>query len=255
MIQAPNGNIFLIDAGPNDKIIGGNFDAGESVVVPHLNKIGAQSIDGIVISHPHLDHYGGVFFVLEKFNVREVVDPGFPSSSPHYLKLLQEIDKRNIPYKVAKEKDQLDWGPEIKAEVLGPREKSLSKRSAMDSINNRSLVLKLTYDQVSFLFTGDIESESEDRIAELFSETLRSDVLKVAHHGSKTSSTQKFLEAVQPSIAVISCGKKNDYGHPHRSVLKRLSKNKIRIYRTDRTGSIQIITDGSRYQIRTLKRS
>lgn len=253
VIQTPKGKTYLIDTGPNETLFGGSFDAGEEVVVPFLKLNKIAFLDGILITHPHLDHYGGTFKVLENFKVNQFFDSGIQTRAPPYLKLLSELEKKGVGYRILKAKEKLDWERPLKLEILAPIKEPVPNISEKNNYNNRSIVLKLTYKGVSFLFTGDIEKEAEELLAKKLKRKLRSKILKVAHHGSKTSSTMVFLARVQPEVALISCGGKNPFGHPHSLILDRFNQLGIKIYRTDQDGTIQIITDGKKYEVKTTK--
>ncbi len=255
VLHTPGNKTYLIDTGPNDLEHGGNFDAGKMVVVPFLNARRTNSLDGILISHPHLDHYGGTFAVIRAFAIKELIDAGALTAAPPYLRLLKEAELRNIKYRVVKTGDILDWDPEIKAEVLWPAKKGAEKKSKKkkrDGLNDQSIVLKITHGKNTFLFPGDAEKEAESELVRIYGHELLSKVLKAPHHGSKTSSTDEFLDAVNPQLAVISCGRRNRYHHPFPAVLERLEERKISFYRTDADGSIEVISDGKDLSIKAL---
>lgn len=238
VLKVPSGKIYLIDAGPNDKEYGGNFDAGQEVVAPYLASRNTKEIEAILISHLHLDHYGGVAAVISSFTVREIVDSGRRSKAPPYLKLMKEAAAKNIFRKAVRQGDNLNWDPELKVEVLWPPE------GFKGSDNDSSVGLRITHGKNTFLFPGDAEREAEAEMVKAYGPGLRSDVLKAPHHGSRTSSTEEFLDAVNPRLAVISCGKKNAYRHPYPAVLERFEKREISFYRTDLDGTVEIISDG-----------
>ena len=253
VLQTPHKKTYLIDTGPSDEEFGGTFDAGEKVVVPYLTSKHLQSVDAVLISHPHLDHYGGTFAVLRGMKVQELVDAGTPTLSPPYLKLLKEVEILKINYRVVKEEDGLDWDPDLKVEVLGPPKEILQKRGKIDkNINDQSIVLKITHGGNTFLFPGDIEKRAENDLVEKLGHELRCKVLKAPHHGSKTSSTDEFLDAVNPQIAVISCGRRNKFHHPDPSVLQRLEERKISTYRTDKDGTVELTSDGKDISVKVL---
>jgi len=255
VIQTPKGKTYLIDTGPNETLFGGSFDAGKEAVVPFLKFNKIAFLDGILITHPHLDHYGGTFTVLENFKVKQFMDSGIKTRAPPYIKLLSQLEKNGVEYKIVKEKDKLNWERSLKIEILAPTKELAPNIEEKNNVNNRSIVLKLTYKSVSFLFTGDIEKETEEVLAKKLKRKLKSKILKVAHHGSKTSSTMVFLMRVDPEVALLSCGVKNPFGHPHALILNRFNDLGVKIYRTDQDGTIQIITDGKKYEVKTSKGS
>jgi len=243
ILITPNKKVLVIDAGPQDE----EFDAGEEIVKPFLIKLGVKKIDCLIMSHAHRDHIGGVMALLDSFVVDKVYDPGFPYPSPVYEETLRKINSRNIKYIIPVIGQTIDIDPLVKMRFLWPE-----KPFIRDDPNNNSLVLKITYGKVSFLFTGDIEEPAETELATKFRGALRAQILKCPHHGSKTSSTDNFLDAVRPEIVVISCGRNNRYGHPHQSVLARYDDFMVKILRTDEDGTILITTSGSGYQIKKL---
>lgn len=251
VIHTPTGKTYLVDTGPNEKEYGGTFNAGEDVVIPFLQSQGVKSIAGIVISHPHLDHYGGTLSIMENFPVQEFMDSGWPTRAPPYLKVLTKVKEDKIFYRTIKEGDQLSWDPHLKIEIYGPQTEGNLDDLKKKNPNNYSVILKLTYKKIAFLFPGDAESEMEEALVRRFGNKLESHILKSPHHGSRTSSTDEFLEAVNSEIVVISCGRKNRFHHPHLSVLKRLQERELKYYRTDLDGTIEVASDGNRYKIKS----
>ncbi len=173
-----------------------------------------------------------------------VLDPGSRYPSDDYLNFLRAIrDREEIDYRQPRPGDLLDWGPEVEVRVLGPLEES-------DNPNNSSLVLKLTYGEISFLLTGDAEREAEEAMIRKWGFGLRATVLKAGHHGSATSSSQEFLRYVRPRIAVIAVGEGNRFGHPSADTVERLEKLGTEVYRTDQKGTVTITTDGKKLNVR-----
>jgi beta-lactamase superfamily II metal-dependent hydrolase len=157
---------------------------------------------------------------------------------------MEAISAKKIPVKAVRQGDTLDWDAELKVQVLWP------PKNFKGSDNNSSVILRITHGKNSFLFPGDAEREAEEEIVQTYGPGLRSNVLKAPHHGSKTSSTEEFLSAVSPNLAVISCGRKNRYGHPYPAVLERLEKLGVSVYRTDLDGTVEIISDGETLSIK-----
>lgn len=228
LIQIPNGKNVLIDAGDNDQ--------GEKVV-SYLNKQGVKRLDVAIWTHPHADHIGGADTVTKAFEIGQVVMPKQTSTTESYRSLIKAISQKGLKITEAKAGVILDLGPEVKAELLAP------SSGSYEEVNNYSAVLRLTYGNTTFLFTGDAQSESEKEMIKT-GQDLKADVLKVGHHGSLTSTTSAFLNKVQPKYAVISVGKDNDYGHPAESIITRLNKAGVNIYRTDESGTLVFESDG-----------
>ncbi|MFA6947782.1 MAG: ComEC/Rec2 family competence protein [Eubacteriales bacterium] len=228
LIIAPTGEAMLIDAGPG---------SSETSLLAYLSALGISELEYAVFTHPHEDHIGGADGVVNNIDVKKVIMPDAESSTVTFEKLLTAIDKRGCEVDVPAVGDTYSLGDAVFT-VLAPNS------SGYDSLNNYSIVMRLDYGESSFLFTGDAEALSEKEILANSPKLLDCDVLKAGHHGSSTSSSQDFLDAVTPDIAVISCGAGNDYGHPHSETLTKYSAMNIRVLRTDLSGSIVITSDG-----------
>lgn len=231
LIRTPQGRIILIDGGP--------AGAGEAVL-RYLAERKISRIDLLVGTHPHEDHIGGLTAVLDKLPVDRVVDSGRTHTSLTYERYLTLIEQKKIPFEIARAGNKIALDSTIALQVLHPGPDTESS-----SLNNSSVVLRLSYGEVEFLFTGDVEKEGEAEMLERGYRSAPSTVLKVAHHGSSSSSTGAFLKAAAPVLAIISAGRDNVYGHPHEETLERLIEAGASIYRTDLQGSIVITTDGS----------
>jgi competence protein ComEC len=242
----PNKKTMLVDAGGSPYWMGENaWDPGKEVVVPFVKSVGINKIDYIIVSHPHGDHFGGMFSVLNLLDIGEFIDNGYTEGDPNYVDLLAIVDKKELPYEQIKEGDKFDIDKDITIEVFFPPKKGFP----FEGTNNSSIVFKIVYKKFSVLLTGDIEFEVEQYLCSKYKNKLRSVVLKVPHHGSRTSSTEKFIKTVSPEIAIISCGKNNMFGHPHNEVVTRYKKLKIDLYRTDIDGNIKILTNGDEYTV------
>jgi competence protein ComEC len=246
LIEAPNKINILIDGGGTPQ---GDFDVGSKIVIPYLRRKGINKINLLVLTHPHLDHLEGLLPVIKEFKVDMVLDSGLICDSSEYKEFISLIQKKGIPYHQAKAGDNFIFNNNLEIFLLNPLYDSAFYDQS--DFNNASIVVKLFYKNADFLFTGDIEEAAEKKLL-IWQNILQSDILKVGHHGSATSTNLEFLDKVDPSIAVITVGK-NHFGHPSQKIIERLEDKNIQIYRTDEDGTIIIRTNGHEYWIRTLK--
>ncbi|GMK49128.1 competence protein ComEC [Paenibacillus glycanilyticus] len=236
-IKTPYGDDILID--------GGNNSYGDDVVAD-LKKLGVDDIEVMISTHPDADHVGGLDTVLAAFKVEAVYAPKVSHTTQTFKDFLTAVKNEKLTIKEAKAGLKLPLKG-ITATFVGP-----TKAYAKSDLNDWSAVLRVVNDKNSFLFTGDAEKKSEsDMIASKV--TLKADVLKVGHHGSDTSSSAPFVKAVEPKYAVISVGAKNSYGHPTQTTLNTLKAAKATIYRTDNSGTITFVSDGTKITIKTEK--
>lgn len=216
-------------------------------VCEYLAREGVSKLDLVIVSHPHRDHIGQMDKVINKFEIGKFIEPEIPDdiipTSVTYEKMLKALVNKNVKVKIAHPNDVFNI-EDLKLEVLGP----ISKHK---NLNNNSLVVRMTYKDVSFLFTGDAEEFEESEIIST-NKTIESDVLKVAHHGSKTSSTLKFLKKVSPKYAVISVDSE-EVTRSRQIILDRLKSVGAEIYRTDLHGNILFSTDGHEIDVKTEK--
>ena len=248
LINTPGGKHILIDGGIGEGSFGSEGQ-GKKTILPYLRSHGIDHLDAIVMTHPDFDHIGGLVSVIQAKNltVGEVLDPGVAHPSGGYLDLLEAVREcPEIKYRQPRAGDLLDWGEEVEVEVISPP-------YLLKDNNESSIVIKLSYEDISFLFTGDASGIAENLMIEKYNYRLRSTVLKAGHHGSKHSSTEEFLKKVRPEAAVFSCGKENTYGHPNEETIERLKKIGAEMYRTDEQGTITITTDGKDYRVKTEK--
>ncbi len=226
-IEFPGGKCMLIDASIKSQ--------GEKIC-NHIAQKGYEKIDYLVATHPHSDHIGGMEDVLSAFEIGTVYMPDAEGTSDMYLDFLKTLKRLGTTVKKATAGAEFNEG-DVKVEFLSPL------RDEYEDLNNYSAVVKITFGEKAFLFTGDAEELVETDLLESGTD-LKADVLKVGHHGSSSSTSDAFLDAVSPGYAIISCGKDNDYGHPHKEVLKRLEKAGTKVYRTDINGDITMISNG-----------
>ena len=233
---------ILLKTGDHAMLIDAGNTGQDKLMLDYLAEYGVTKLDYLVATHPHADHIGSMTAVVKAMDsIGEVVMPDKPHTTATYKNLIKAIDERNIPINIAEVGQVFNMG-EANIQVLAPKDVKT------DDLNEVSVVLRVTFGETVFLFTGDADKNSEN--AQLTSGlSLKADVLKVGHHGSKTGSTQKYLDTVAPVYAVISCGTGNSYGHPHKEVMDRLNAKGIAIYRTDEKGTIIFVSDGKTISI------
>jgi len=238
----PKGGALAIDGGNRYP----NFDVGRSVIAPVLWNSGRLRFNAIFATHGDADHIGGMQGLADKAHADLIADHGLPSRHPLLASLRSRAQMAGV-YRKLKAGDRLVFPGGLAVDVLNPPSGPLPYA---DKVNNRSLALKLTYGAIKILAVGDIGRETERWLVESGAD-LRADVLKVAHHGSNSSSSERFLRAVGARYAVISVGYNNHHGHPHPKTLERLRNAGMTIYRTDRDGEVVITTDGVNIEIKT----
>lgn len=233
---------MLIDGGG---FINSTFDVGKYIVAPYLWHERINKVDIVVLTHPHPDHLNGLPFIVDNFPVREVWITGEGSESEEYRRFREIIKDKGIVLRTLSARNApVDIGGVV-VEYLNPPDplEVAADRASYTEINDRSLVMRMTYGEATFLFPGDISSITEERLTSL-SREIRSRLLLVPHHGGRTSTTEPFLQRLRPEAAIISVGADNLFRLPHPDVLKRLSKQRILTYRTDLNGAITVATDG-----------
>jgi competence protein ComEC len=241
LVISPQGKTVLIDAGP--------AEAGDEVVAS-LQRHGVKQVDLAVASHPHADHIGGMKTVIEAFPVKRFLDSGQTYGSATYERMLRAIQENKINFIKAVRGQTIELEPGLKLEVLNPGKQLIKDIRSGGSVENaNSVVLRLSYGQFAMLFTGDAEFETEAQLMEN-GVNLQAQVLKIGHHGSRHATSGKFLQAVQPQVAVISASADNDYGHPSQATLNRLKKANVKTFRTDLSGAIEIYSDGKTFEVR-----
>ena len=237
-IKTFSGKNIIIDGGEGNTE---KYDYGENVVLPYLLDRNVKKIDYLIISHADSDHIGGLFAVIENLKIDKILIGIQPQISEQYVDLLKASKANNIEIVELKAGDRLSLEKEMFLDVLWPKENKFINEN---ELNNNSLVFKINYKNFSILFTGDIEEVAENAILKLYEgneNILKATILKVAHHGSKTSTCLEFLNRVNPQIVLIGVGKNNKFGHPSKGVINKLNDNDAKIYRTDVNGEINII--------------
>lgn len=237
--------------GKNMLIDTGDVDSRDELV-KDLKAKNVKTLDVVLITHPHGDHMGGMAALFKAFPIKQIYDNGQSANTAMYRNYLKNIKEKQIPYKALKKGDTITLGDDVKFAVLSPgtpfTKENTPGVSASGLTNDNSIVCKMTYGDFSIMFTGDAQREVEEQLLKDYKgDALRADVLKVGHHGSKTSSSPAFVKAVAPKMATISCGVNNQYKFPHKPTLDTLQKNNVEIYRTDKNGSITITSDGKSY--------
>lgn len=236
-IDVGQGDSTLIRLEDKTVLIDAGTTMSESDLKAYLDYLGIRRIDLFIATHPHEDHIGGAAMILDSYEVDKLIMTDLEYNSYTFERLLDGIEKNQVYAEIPAIGDEYKIG-DMTFTVLGPITKT-------DDANNMSLSVKLTYSETSFMFTGDCEWEVEAELVSRYGDELDCDYLKIPHHGSGTSSSVEFLEAVSPEIAAISCGRNNDYGHPHGKILTRLMDMDIEtVLRTDKLGSFIVYSDG-----------
>ena len=252
--------IYFIDVGQADctvictnegnMIIDAGSNSSEEQMLAYINKLKITEFKYAIFTHPHEDHIGGAEKILENYKVENVLIPDYEATTKVYLKMLEAIDTNGATVEVIEAGENFEFSiGELKAKVLAPIQFD-------DNPNNASIVTRIDYGETSLMFTGDAEGSANDDPEKLILEKYKDnldildcDIYKLGHHGSRTSSSQEFLDAVSPEISIISCGLDNDYGHPHPEVIARLEEAGIEYYRTDELGTIVMIVYKNGYKI------
>ena len=277
--EAANVTIRVLDVGQGDAILitlptgksvlvdGSEIKYGRNVIVPTLKRLGITELEKVILTHPHSDHLGGLIPVLENISVKEVWDTTSYTTMT-YKKFRKIIRENNIPRREVFRGETETWGGGVTVSVLNPKKRvpgepldfpviegnpDLEDDELRSAVNNSSIVFRLTFGNTSILLTGDAEKSAErEMLANGL--TLRAQVLKAGHHGSSTSTSNDFLYAVKPEIAVISLGEDNNYGHPASTTLNKLERIKAAVYQTDLLGTIVLNSDGSGFTVQSENR-
>lgn len=235
LIRTPQGQDVLIDGGPDNKVV---QKLGQAM--PLMDR----DIELMILSHPHSDHVTGLNEVIRRYNVKKIMMTGLIHTAPEYRQFLKLIEEKNIKVEIIKQPEEIAIEAGLSIKIFFPDE-NLEGRQ-LNNVNNSSIVSKIIFASTSFMLTGDYEDE--ESLAEHYKTELKSDVLKVGHHGSVNANNEYFLKLVNPLYAVISVGANNRYGHPQYRVLHELESLGAKILRTDQDGDIIFVSDGRKIE-------
>jgi competence protein ComEC len=245
-VITPQGKQLLFDAGPASE----KWDSGRDVIFPALQQIKRMHLNKVILSHAHADHLGGIFWLLNKVSIDSVYLPKLETSYFWQDSLLKKLQKSEIPFRFLLAGDILEIDKSSKIYILAPFPQFCKPlRPSGENINNSSIVSLFRTGSSTVIFTGDAEVTVEKELLR-WGNLLDSDVLKLGHHGSITSSSKVFLKKVSPDIGLIPVGRKNRYDHPSDIVLSRLNSLNIRFFRTDRDGAVWLEMDDNRWRVK-----
>lgn len=227
---------ILIDAGPK---------SDSDKLMKQLEEKNIDDFEIVIATHPHEDHIGGMTKVFEKYDVESFYMPKATNTTKTFENMMKAVSNEGLNANVIKEGTSFELGEGARIDVYSPIQESY------DDLNDYSPIMKLTYGNKAFIFTGDAEKVVEEEVVKKYANELKADVIKFGHHGSSTSSTKEFIEAISPKYGIISCGVDNSYGHPHKETLKIIDEMGIEAYRTDKQGQITITSDGNNIEIKT----
>jgi beta-lactamase superfamily II metal-dependent hydrolase len=237
LVRSPSGKTVLID--------GGLAEAANSVVA-FLGEHGIETLDLVFLTHRHADHLGGLPTILARYETRMFMDAPYPHEIQEYQRLLAVLDRQHVPVRQAERGRTIDLGGGARLTLLGPPDPAIA--NTRSDVNANSVVSRIDFGKMAILFAADAEAQTERWLLESQA-NLHAAVLKVAHHGSRYSSTPKFLQAVRPLVAVVSVGAGNEYHHPDAQTLDRLARMGSRVFRTDIDGPIAIESDGDKLEV------
>ncbi|ENZ02463.1 hypothetical protein HMPREF1092_01698 [Clostridium thermobutyricum] len=240
------GDSTLIQVNGKNMIIDSGSRTAENKIIKYLNNLNIKKIDYLISTHPHEDHIGNMDEIIDLFEIEKFYAPKVTTNTTSFEKMIKALKRKNLKINILKDgTSSIDLGKNTKVYVFSPKENLKD-----DNLNNYSPIIKIQFKDTSFLFTGDAEKENINYVLSK-NYPIDSDVLKLGHHGSKTSTTKEFLEKVTPYITIASLGENNSYGHPHKKVLDLLNSYNIKLFRTDKDSTITLISNG--IEIKKLK--
>ncbi len=235
LVTTPDRTFVLIDGGPSRAVL---TKLGQAL------PFGVRTLDLVVLSHPHADHLAGLAYVLQRYRVKHVLMTDATHTTPEYIAFLELVREQDIPVTIARAGQRFDIGAGARLEVLWPAMSYAGARTS--DLNATSIVSRIVYGSTAVLFTGDTPIENEASLLASGAD-VKAQLLKVAHQGSRTSSSEEFIRAVSPETAVVSVGADNRFGHPHEDVILRLTRLVPAVLRTDQDGDIRFESDGARW--------
>ena len=230
-----DGRTLMVDAGPDGATV-------RERVLPRFVALGIERIDQLVLTHADADHIGGAADLLCAVEIGRLVLADVPAAHPLLAEIRRLADERGVQVRLVGRGAEIDWHPRVETQVLHPR------AGAVGDDNERSIVLRLTYGDAALLLTADVERKTETQLLEIGA-PLDADVLKVAHHGAAGSTSEAFVRAVNPQIAVVAAGRDNAFAHPRETALQRLLAHGTQVFRTDLAGEVVVRTDGHRISV------
>ena len=247
LMNVDHGDAILLQTNKKNYLIDAGQDSSRALYAANMEKLGVKDVDTMIITHHHRDHMGNAKWSAGKYSIHRIWDTGVVN--PTYkasIKMNELLSQGNYKNKVLKAGDtfKLDG---MHFEVLSPG--SFLPKFEEKEINNKSLVMKMTFGDFSMLFTGDIEAPAEDVLVNTYGDKLKVDIVKVPHHGSKTSSSWKLISATKPKYALISCGEPEKTHHPNPKVVKAWQAQGVKVYNTMDNGNLTVLTDGKDYSV------
>lgn len=252
LLSVRHGDAILIQDGKRNVMVDVGHSDNRNILLSKLEEKGIEKIDCIFLTHHHQDHIGNIFPVAKKYKAGIIYDNGLVNENYQTSIRLKEVFKdKKLNNKILQAGDVIKFSDDYWLEVMAPGK--FMRPKLLQDLNNSSLVMKLHYKNFTMLLTGDIEKQTEGTLVKQYGDKLKADVLKIAHHGSRTSSIYNFVTTVKPKYAVISCGDRAKYNHPHKNTTGMLKHLEIPFYNTEDNGDIIIETDGNKMDVKAQK--